>query len=376
MSKLATGLISALLLGASAIAQDTLQYDGKTWQVAAADNGAVRVEQALGREALYISRGQAWRRDVDLQDFVLEYEYASTDQSGFIGVNWRAADENALEQFYVRPHQSGQPDAVQYLPVLNGIAGWQIYAGPNEAQATDLPAREWIRVRIVAIGDAADIFVGDMETPLLHIADLGSATTGGAIGFYMSDRPWMQGTGSWFSNISMRPVTAQDRLIGESRETDPLPETLIERWAVSATFAEAELDAGYALPALDEERSELAVGPNGIANLSRLVRPGPDADTVLAEVSINADEAMTRELSFGYSDRVRLYLNGEQIYAGNAGWRVRDHRHLGTIVRVDRVPLRLRAGENVLTAAVSESFGGWGLSAAVDSLDGLDLDTE
>ena len=263
MSKLATGLISALLLGASAIAQDTLQYDGKTWQVAAADNGAVRVEQALGREALYISRGQAWRRDVDLQDFVLEYEYASTDQSGFIGVNWRAADENALEQFYVRPHQSGQPDAVQYLPVLNGIAGWQIYAGPNEAQATDLPAREWIRVRIVAIGDAADIFVGDMETPLLHIADLGSATTGGAIGFYMSDRPWMQGTGSWFSNISMRPVTAQDRLIGESRETDPLPETLIERWAVSATFAEAELDAGYALPALDEERSELAVEPNG-----------------------------------------------------------------------------------------------------------------
>lgn len=74
MSKLATGLISALLLGASAIAQDTLQYDGETWQVAAADNGAVRVEQALGREALYISRGQAWRLDVDLQDFVLEYE--------------------------------------------------------------------------------------------------------------------------------------------------------------------------------------------------------------------------------------------------------------------------------------------------------------
>lgn len=31
MSKLATGLISALLLGANAIAQDTLQYDGETW---------------------------------------------------------------------------------------------------------------------------------------------------------------------------------------------------------------------------------------------------------------------------------------------------------------------------------------------------------
>ncbi|WP_412545538.1 hypothetical protein [Maricaulis sp. MIT060901] len=376
MSKLATGLISALLLGASAIAQDTLQYDGETWQVAAADNGAVRVEQALGREALYISRAQAWRRDVDLQDFVLEYEYASTDESGFIGVNWRAADENALEQFYVRPHQSGQPDAAQYLPVLNGIAGWQIYAGPNEAQATDLPAREWIRVRIVAIGDAADIFVGDMETPLLHIADLGSETSGGAIGFYMSDRFWVEGTGSWFSNISIRPVTPQDRLIGESRETDPLPDTLIGNWAVSEAFDEALLDAGYSLPELDDERTRLAVEPNGIANLSRLAGPSQGANTVLAEVTLSAEEAMTRELSFGYSDRVRLYLNGEQIFAGNAGWRVRDHRHLGTIVRVDRVPLRLQGGENVLTAAVSESFGGWGVSASLDSFDGLSIDTD
>lgn len=376
MSKLATGLISALALGTSAHAQDTLQYDGETWQIFTAETGAVRVEQALGREALYISRGQAWRRDVDLQDFVLEYEYASTDQSGFIGVNWRAADENALEQFYVRPHQSGQPDAAQYLPVLNGIAGWQIYAGPNEAQAMDLPAREWIRVRIVAIGDAADIFVGDMETPLLHIADLGSVTSGGAIGFYMSDRFWVEGTGSWFSNISMRPVTAQDRLIGASRETDPLPDTLIENWAVSAAFDEALLDAGYALPELGNDRTRLAVEPNGIANISRLVGPSQGANTVLAEVTLNADEAMTRELSFGYSDRVRLYLNGEQVYAGNAGWRVRDHRHLGTIVRVDRVPLRLQAGENVLTAAVSESFGGWGVSASLDSLEGLDIETD
>lgn len=376
MSKLATGLISALALGASASAQETLQYDGQTWQVTAAETGAVRVEQALGREALYISRGQAWRRDVDLQDFVLEYDYASTEQSGFIGVNWRAADADSLEQFYVRPHQSGQPDAAQYLPVLHGIAGWQIYAGPNEAQATDLPAREWIRVRIVAIGDAADIFVGDMETPLLHVADLGSETSGGAIGLYMSDRPWMQGTGSWFSNISMRAVTAQDQLIGESRNTDPLPDTLIESWQVSGVFDEAQLEAGYAPPELDGARSSLAVEPNGIANISRLVRPSAGANTVLAEVTLNADEAMTRELSFGYSDRVRLYLNGEQIYAGNAGWRVRDHRHLGTIVRVDRVPLRLQAGDNVLTAAVSESFGGWGISASLDSLDDLTVQTD
>jgi len=376
MSKMATGLISALALGANVHAQETLQYDGATWQVQAAETGAVRVEQALGREALYISRGQAWRRDVDLQDFVLEYDYASTDQSGFIGVNWRAAHENALEQFYVRPHQSGQPDAAQYLPVLHGIAGWQIYAGPNETQATPLPAQQWISVRIVAIGDAADIFVGDLETPLLHVADLRGETNSGAIGFYMNDRPWMQGTGSWFSNISIRPTTSQDQLIGESRETDPLPDTLIDHWEISGVFDETLLDSGYSLPDLDVERTRLEVEPNGIANISRLVTRTRDANTVLAEATLNADEEMTRELRFGYSDRVRLYLNGEQIYAGNSTWRSRDHRHLGTIVQLDRVPLRLQAGENVLTAAVSESFGGWGVSASLDSFDGLALETD
>ena len=29
----------------------------------------------------------------------------------------------------------------------------------------------WIKVRIVAIGDRADIFVGDMTTPLIHVPD-------------------------------------------------------------------------------------------------------------------------------------------------------------------------------------------------------------
>jgi len=228
----------------------------------------------------------------------------------------------------------------------------------------------------VAIGDAADIFVGDLETPLLHVADLRGETNSGAIGFYMNDRPWMQGTGSWFSNISIRPTTSQDQLIGESRETDPLPDTLIDHWEISGVFDETLLDSGYSLPDLDVERTRLEVEPNGIANISRLVTRTRDANTVLAEATLNADEEMTRELRFGYSDRVRLYLNGEQIYAGNSTWRSRDHRHLGTIVQLDRVPLRLQAGENVLTAAVSESFGGWGVSASLDSFDGLALETD
>ena len=36
-------------------------------------------------------------------------------------------------------------------------------------------------------------------------------------------------------------------------------------------------------------------------------------------------------MRFGYSDRVRVYLGGRLIYAGNNDYRSRDFRYLGTI---------------------------------------------
>jgi len=34
-----------------------------------------------------------------------------------------------FEHFYIRPHQSGNPDANQYTPVFNGVSAWQLYHG-------------------------------------------------------------------------------------------------------------------------------------------------------------------------------------------------------------------------------------------------------
>ena len=41
--------------------------------------------------------------------------------------------EANYENFYIRPHQSGNPDANQYQPVFNGSASWQLYYGPEYA---------------------------------------------------------------------------------------------------------------------------------------------------------------------------------------------------------------------------------------------------
>lgn len=362
-------LFLALSLTTPGWAQDAegIAFGGHSWRVAAAPNGSVKAGNYLGRDALYISRGQAWRDDLDLGDVVIEYDIAPTMKSGFMGANFRASPAGNMEQFYIRGHLSGFDDATQYQPIHNGSSSWQIYGGPNHIQAVEFEPETWTSVRIVALGDAADIFVGQSDQPLLHVADLKATTRHGAFGLFMGDRPWIEGSGAWFSRVSVRAATDADRLLGRAREEPALPEGLIREWSVSSPIDEAQLvDRFDLVPDLGQGWQPLAVETNGIANLARLHRVAQGANTVLVRAVVQGQDGQIRRLRFGYSDRVKLYLNGQEIYAGNAGWRARDHRHLGTVTWVDTVPLRLKPGSNELVAAVSESFGGWGFTAAMD----------
>jgi len=359
-----------LLTAAPAFAQTTeLEFEGQTWSAGQSEGSVFRVEEYLGRPALFLRRNGAGLVGEEFGDMVIEYEYASTHPSGFIGVNFRVDSETSnLEQFYTRPHQSGQPDATQYMVLTNGSATWQLHAGPNEAVATDLPAQTWIKVRIVAVGDKADIFVGDMETPLIHVPDLRSTSASGQVSLYASDRPWMLETGAYFSNINIRAATSEDQIIGTPRETEPQPDTLIRSFEVSAPFQEDKISSVVALSDLEmplDNWTELAVENDGVANLARLSPIQDDKNTALVRMQFDSDGSDTRMLKFGYSDRVRLYVDGQLVYAGNAQWRSRDHRFLGTVALVDSVALHLKPGTTEVIAAVSESFGGWGFKAAL-----------
>ncbi len=359
-----------LALAAPAFAQaGELEFEGKTWTTGDFDNSEARVEPYLGRSALYLGRNFAGLADLDLGDMVIEYDYAATHQSGFIGVRFRDNLETGnREQFYTRPHQSGRPDATHHMGVINGVSTWQLHAGPNESVAVDLPAKTWVKVRIVAIGDRADIFVGDMTTPLIHVPDLRSESDSGGLSIYASDRREMTDTGAYFSNITVRAATSDDKIIGTPAETEPLPDGLIETFDVSNPISEDAVKSAYRLSDLSavvEEWSKLSVESDGVANLARLSAIADGKNTVLVKFKVDSDEADTQMLNFGYSDRVRLYVGGKLVYAGNAQWRARDHRFLGTVALVDSIALHLEPGENEIVAAVSESFGGWGFKAAL-----------
>lgn len=297
---------------------------------------------------------------------------AFEERTGFIGPLWRAERDDHFEDIYFRSHLSGKPDAVQYTPVENGLSAWQIFSDANAIAAISLEFEKWNHVKLVVQGDQADFYFNS-DTPQLHVPDLKTDISSGYAGFRASGP---DGAFAHFSNITFRPLQIGEGIVGEAKETPPLPDGLISAWTVSEPFAEATVADALALPrntGRDFDRRSLAVETNGIANLAKLAGADENADTGFIRLNVESDNNQMKELRFGYSDRVRIYLNGKRVYFGNAGWRVRDYRFLGTVGFFDSVGLDLKKGDNELLVAVSETFGGWAWAGAMEDRSGVSL---
>ncbi|MEL6926392.1 MAG: hypothetical protein AAFO94_20280, partial [Bacteroidota bacterium] len=81
-----------------------------------------------------------------------------------------------------------------------------------------------------------------------------------------------------------------------------------------------------------------------------------------------------KELQFGYSDAAAVFVNDQILYRGKNLFRSRDYRYLGTIGYFDSVYLQLKKGRNEVVIAVAENFGGWGLKAKLENMEGITLE--
>jgi hypothetical protein len=106
-------------------------------------------------------------------------------------------------------------------------------------------------------------------------------------------------------------------------------------------------------------------------NLSQLSAISDSTNTIMAKIAINSDKDQLKRLNIGYSDRIKLYCNGNALYSANNSFRTRDYRYLGTIGYFETVYLPLKKGNNTIILAVSETFGGWGVMAKWENLDGI-----
>lgn len=356
--------LSVPWLAAAASAQPVdVPFASPRWKIAAAESV---VEEHLGRTSLRLKGGSAVLEDVAFFDGVIDFEMAFGPTRGFGGVAWRLQDRNNYEHFYLRPHQSGQPDALQYQPVIHGASAWQLYHGEGYGAAVDFPIDEWIPVRVVVSGDVAAFYVAS-KAPVV-VSRLKREPQAGGLALIVGNLAAMH-----LSNFRYSLETPE--ALAQPKDPPPSPSGTVTQWSVSDAFAGATLDGRFALAASDRDGLRwhvLDAEQLGITNLARLQSHTEDGkDTAFARVVVTSSGARDTTVRFGYSDRVRVYLNGRLLYDGDNSYRSRDFRYLGTIGLFDSVPLALRDGENELLFAVSEAFGGWGIQALFPDTSGI-----
>ena len=334
--------------------------------------GEVSTVEHLGRRCIAFGESVdqiAALAGVDLTDGVIEMDMALTGERAFHGVVWRVRDEanQNYESFYVRPHQVGNDDSVQYNPVFNDVASWQLYHVPGFWSVVNFPIGAWFTVRVAFAGSRAEVFVGDMATPALEATQLKMPVVAGRIGMLIG------GPGLFVSRFAYGETPAP--FVGALPEPAAPVAGIVPAWSISDAFDEPEGPPARLGPDALAGRTwtRLASEPSGLVNLAQVQGIVDHRNTVWARTIVHSDRARVVPLALGFSDRVVVYLNGTALYRGDDTYRSRDYRFLGSIGWYDTVYLVLAEGDNDLAVAVSESFGGWAIQARFDSLDGLRL---
>lgn len=348
-------LVALGTLALSSARADTVSFQSNRWHIDAEES---RVEPYMGQTSLYLKNGLAYVIDSEFDNGTIEFDIAFSRERGFTGGVWRLQDPANYEEFYLRPHQSGNPDANQYTPVFNRSTGWQLYHGPAYGAPTEYVFDQWMPVRIVVSDMQAEVYIRDMETPAVFIPDMKRAREAGAVGvnaYFASAR---------FANFRYEPSDSPT-LKGHGDLPKAAPEGAIMAWQVSDPFDERRLENMFTLDDAIRQRTwtPLESERSGIANLARLHGVAEGQNTVFARTTLVTEHPRRTRLSIGYSDNVKVYLNGQLLYDGTNFYESRDYRYLGTIGLFDAVCLDLGAGDNQLWMAVSERFGGWGIMA-------------
>ena len=260
------------------------------------------------------------------------------------------------EVIYLRPHLIGKPDSIQYTPVVNNNLAWQIFTGAGfEAQAT-YPLNKWIHVRTDVYQSSAAVSI-DGRT-VLHIPYLKGKSGAGDVGVLA-----LAG-GDYIANFSVQPI-ADYRDPEPPPPVAPLPRQSVTSWQVSPPMTQAEAFSRAAKSNWSGVKWQpIAVETNGIANLSKAGADDKDHYSFIARFSVDSASAHRELLQFGFSDDVRVYLNGAPLYEGSDRQNSRDYRFLGHVGFWDSVFLSLRKGRNDVVLVVSDQTNGGTAAAA------------
>lgn len=355
-------LFLALIFGftLSLHAQTLVLLDRYHWLI----NAKEAVEDSLNdKKCIRLMNGTMLLNDHQFMNGSIDFDMAVAKERYFPGIGFRMKDAANGEVFYVRPHQSGNPDAMQYYPEYNGSGGWQLYYGEGFNHAHIIPARKWIHIHIVIEDKQAEVYFDNEKDPVLVMNALQRNPVTGSIALMNEfESP------AWYANFSYEK---NDHIKLKNKAPSvpkPIP-GIIKTWKVSSPFKEKLITKKHNLRQNDIPGlswATLTADARGIADLSKLAGIVNEKNTVIAQTIIYSSQPALQKFSFGFSDRAKVFFNGQLIYAGEDDFLSRDYRFLGTVGFFDAVYLPFKKGRNVIQVAVSEDIGGWGILARLE----------
>ncbi len=355
-----------LFVGQLSLAQTTVPFDSSSWFF----DGTVSHVFFQGKAGIVLTNGQVVLKDSTFKNGIIEFDMTLSPERNFTGFSFRTQDKDNFEYVYLRPHRVGNPDAIQYTPINNGLDSWQFYYGDGYSTTVMYPLNEWVHIKCIVRDTQAEVYVGHTVKPTLVIHQLKRAPRAGPI-CLVNDSPVL----TRFANFSYTK-TDTPPLVGPFKPELPAKPGTLLNWQVSSTFDETLLQTDYTIPNLLISRltwDNLTAENSGKLLVSPIRKRSEVNNTVFVKLTLMSDKPQIKKLDFGFSDRVRVYLNGQLMYLGNDEFLSRDYRFLGTVGYYDALYLNLKKGRNELWMAVSENFGGWGVQAMITDQTGLTI---
>ena len=346
LSHFGTPFIIILLFSVQSLLSQNVPIDTTNFQI---DHGEIVAFQ--GRTCL---KGSAqWK--ASFKNGIIEADVWIPDVRSYPGIDFRVQSGQSSEQIYVRPHRVGlYDDALQYAPVFNGVACWQLYTGKDYTSSLDIELEKWVRIRIEVIDEQARIFIENMETPLLFVKELAHVPVDGRLIFN-------GGRGDvYFSNINIQSSHDLEKVKdpGPPSKNNQFPNWQLSSLQSSASFNSNRVTAFYKDFYAGWE--DIEADQTGLVNISKYRKNDKDLNCVYARSLFYSDTEETIKLAFGYSDAIKLFLNEELIYSGDYAYRSRGNSFTGTVHSRDTLYLKVQKGINELFVTSKDRFGGWG----------------
>ena len=339
-------------------------FDSLHWKIQAKE---IKMEDFQGVNCIKMIDGAAYLKD-NFENGIIEFDISFDRDRSFPGLMFRIADDKNFEFLYLRPHQTGNPDAIQYCPIYYGLDSWQLYTGEGYCAKKDFAFNSWIHVKVIVSGKKAELYLNNEPLPTLFMYELQREPAAGGLALDNHSPATVRFANFSYSKLNDPPMKSPARIM------EPLGPGLVKKWQVSDGFNEKHLDNTVLLPSNEIKNlgwQTMEAEDLGFINIGKYVIKTSEKNTVFARFMLESNKDQIKKMDLGFSDRCKVYLNGKLLYAGSNTFKSRDYRFYGTIGFWDQIYLDLKKGRNEVVIAVSEDFGGWGVEAKFDDLNSL-----